>query len=60
MKRQINSRAAWILLRIQFMTANFDLEILQSPGGSLIGSFLWLYMTARSFCSIGTGSSAAL
>lgn len=60
MKRQIESLAAWILARIQFVTAHFDPEVLQWPGGSLIASFLWLYLTARSFWSVGTGAFAAL
>lgn len=49
MKEHINSWAAWMLLRIQFTTANFDPEVLQWPGGSLIAFFLSLYATARSF-----------
>ena len=49
MKRQINSWAAWILVRIHFVTANFDPEVLQ-----------WPCVTTRSFWSVGTGGSAAL
>jgi len=60
MKRQIESWAAWILAKIQIVIANFDPEILQWPGGSLIASFLWLYVTARSLWSVGTDGSAAL
>ncbi len=60
MKRQIKSSGAWILFRIQMVTANFDPEVLQWPGGSLIAPFLWLYVTARSFWSIGTAGAAAL
>lgn len=41
------------------MTANFDSEVLQGPGGSLIAFFLSLYMTARSFCSVDLGVKAA-
>jgi hypothetical protein len=59
MTRQINSWAAWILVGIQFMTANFDPEVLQWPGGSLIASFLWLYVTVRSFWSVGTPAVSA-
>ncbi len=60
MQRQIKAWAAWILVRIQIATANFDPEVLQWPGGSLIASFLWLYVTARSFFSVGIDGSAAL
>jgi len=60
MTRQIESWAAWILVRIQIVTANLDPEVLQWPGGSLIASFLWIYVTARSFWSVGTDGSAAL
>ena len=60
MKKQINSWAAWILDRIRFMSANFDLEVLQSPGGSLIAFVVSLYVTVWTFCSIGTEGSANL
>jgi len=60
MKRLVESSAAWILFRIQMVTANFDPEVLQWPSGSLIAAFLWLYVTVRSFWSVGTGGSAAL
>ena len=60
MKTQIDSLAAWILTRIQNVTANFDPEVLQLPGGSLIASLLWIYVTVRSFSSVGTDGSAAL
>jgi hypothetical protein len=60
MKRQIKSWAAWILVRIQFMTANFDPEVLQWPGGSFIAVFLSLYATARSFWPAGTGGWVTL
>ena len=30
----------WILVRFQIVTGNFDPEVLQWPGGSLIASFL--------------------
>ena len=54
MKTQINSWAAWTLVRIQFVTASFDPEVLQLPGGSLIAFFLSLYVTVRSIWSVGT------
>jgi hypothetical protein len=60
MKTQIDSWAAWILTRIQNATANFDPEVLQLPGGSLIASLLWIYVAARSFSSADTDGSAAL
>lgn len=53
MNRQINSWAAWILVRIQLITAMFDPEILQWPGGSLIAPGLWLYVSVRSVWSVG-------
>ena len=40
------------------MTANFDPEVLQWPGGSLIACFLWVCVTARSIWPVGTGDSA--
>ena len=51
MKGQFNSWAAWILV-------NFDPEVLQWPGGSLIALFLSVYTTARLFWSIGTNGLA--
>jgi hypothetical protein len=60
MKRLINSWAAWIFVRIQFMTSNFDLEVLQWPGGSLIAPVLSLCVTVRSFWSFGAEVSAQL
>jgi hypothetical protein len=33
MTNQIESWATWILVRIQFVTANLDPEVLQWPGG---------------------------
>jgi hypothetical protein len=57
MKKQIESWAAWILVRIQILTAHLDAEVLQWPGGSLIAPFLWLYVAARSYWSIGSGSA---
>lgn len=53
MNRQINSWAAWILVRIQLITTTFDPEILQWPGGSLIAPGLWLYVSVRSVWSVG-------
>jgi hypothetical protein len=49
-----------ILVKIQLVTANFDPEVLQLPGGSLIASLLWIYVTARSFWSVCTYGSVAL
>jgi hypothetical protein len=40
MSSQIDSWATWTLLRMQFVTANLDAEVLQWPGGSLIATFL--------------------
>jgi hypothetical protein len=37
----------WIAARIQIVSANFDPEVLQWPGGSLIAIFLWLYATVH-------------
>jgi hypothetical protein len=48
MTRQIESWAAWILVRTQIVIANLDPEVLQWPGGSLVASFLWIYVAARS------------
>jgi hypothetical protein len=45
MKQQIELGVMWIAARIQIVGANFDPEVLQWPGGSLIAIFLWLYAT---------------
>jgi hypothetical protein len=50
---QLNSWAAWILARMEIMTATFDPEVLQWPGGSVIAAALWLYGTARWFWPVG-------
>jgi hypothetical protein len=42
------------------MTANFDTEVLQWPGGTLIAFFLWLYATAPSFWSVSPGFQDAM
>jgi hypothetical protein len=60
MKAQINTWAASIIVRIQFMTADFDTEVLQWPGGTLIALFLWLYVTASSFWSVSPHGSPFL
>jgi hypothetical protein len=60
MKIQIESWAAWILVRIQIVTANLDPEILQWPGGIVIALLLWLYVVARPLWSVGAGGPAAL
>jgi hypothetical protein len=60
MKTQIESWAAWILVRIQIITANLDPEILQWPGGIVIALLLWLYVVARPLWSVGAGGPAAL
>jgi hypothetical protein len=44
MKTQIASWAAWILVRIQIVTATLDPAILQWPGGIVIALLLWLYV----------------
>lgn len=49
MKTQIESWAAWVLVRIQIATANLDPEVLQWPGGCVIALLLWLYVVARLF-----------
>lgn len=49
MKTQIEFWTAWILGKIQLVAANFDVEVLQWPGGGLVAPFLWLYVTGRSF-----------
>jgi hypothetical protein len=53
MKTQIEIWVAWILVRIQIVTANLDPEILQWPGGFVIALLLWLYAAARPLCSVG-------
>lgn len=58
MKSKIHSWTAWILVRIRFMTANFDFEVLQWPGGSVIAFALSLYVTVRAFWSDGLDGSA--
>jgi hypothetical protein len=60
MKTQFESWAAWILVRIQIVTANLDPEILQWPGGIVIALLLWLYVVARPLWSVGAGGPAAL
>jgi hypothetical protein len=60
MKTQIESWAAWILVRIQIVTANLDPEILQWPGGIVIALLFWLYVVARPLWSVGAGGPAAL
>jgi hypothetical protein len=60
MTNQIEALATSILLRLEFATANLDPEILQWPGGGLIACFLWIYLMAQSFWSVGAGGSAAL
>jgi hypothetical protein len=59
MKTQIESWAAWILVRIQIVTANLDPDVLQWPGGIVIALLLWLYLVARPFWSVA-GHPAAL
>jgi hypothetical protein len=44
MKTQIASWAAWILVRIQFVTATLDPQVMQWPGGIVIALLLWLYI----------------
>jgi hypothetical protein len=51
---------AWILVRIQIVTASLDPQVLQWPGGSLIAPFLWLYGTPRLLWLIGTGDAAPI
>jgi len=59
MKTQIESWAAWILVRIQIITSNLDPEVLQWPGGIVIAVLLWLYVVARPSWLVGEGGSAA-
>ena len=58
MKTQIESWAAWVLVRIQIATANLDQGVLQWPGGSVTALLLWLYVVARPFWSVGAGGPA--
>ena len=60
MKTKIGSWAAWVLVRIQLITATLDPEILQWPGGIAIALFLWLYVVARPFWPLGPGGTAGL
>jgi hypothetical protein len=60
MKTQIASWAAWIFVRIQFVTATLNPEVLQWPGGIVIALLLWLCVVARPFWSVGVGGPAAL
>jgi hypothetical protein len=60
MKTQIASWAAFVLVRIQIVTANLDPEVLQWPGGTAIALLLWLYWVARPFWSVRAGSPAVL
>ena len=48
MSNQIESWATWSLLRMQFVTANLDAEVLQWPGGSLIATFLCIVAMIKS------------
>jgi hypothetical protein len=59
-KTQIESWTVWILVRIQIVTANLDPEVLQWPGGIVIALFIWLYVVARQFWSVGAGRPGAL
>jgi hypothetical protein len=60
MKTQIVSWAAWILVRIQIVTATLDPDLLQRPGGIVVALLLWLYVVARPFWPVGAGGPAAL
>jgi hypothetical protein len=60
MKTQIETWVAWILVRIQIVTANLDPEVVQWPGGIVIALLLWLYVVARPFWSVGSDGPAAL
>jgi hypothetical protein len=60
MKTQMASWAAWILVRIQIVTATLEPEVLQWPGGIVIALLLWLYLVARPFWSVGAGGPPAL
>jgi hypothetical protein len=48
MKLQIQYWAIWLAAKIQIVGADFDPEVLQWPGGSLIAPLLWLYATIAS------------
>jgi hypothetical protein len=52
MKTQIVSWAAWVVVRTQIVTATFDPEVLQGPGGLVIALLLWLYVVVRPFWSV--------
>jgi hypothetical protein len=43
MKLQVQYWAIWLAANFQIVGANFDPEVLQWPGGSLIAPLLWLY-----------------
>jgi hypothetical protein len=60
MKTKIESWVAWILVRIQIVTANLDPEVVQWPGGMIVALLLSLYLVTRPFRSAGAGSPAAL
>jgi hypothetical protein len=60
MKTQIASWAAWILVRIQIVTATLDPEVLQWPGGIVIALLVWLCVVARPVWSVGARGPAAL
>jgi hypothetical protein len=53
-KSKIQSRSAWILVRIQIVIANLDPEVLQWPGGTLIAPLLWFQVMARPFLGVLT------
>ena len=59
MKTQIEIWAAWILVRIQIVTAKLDPEILQWPGGIVIALLFWLcFLKGPRFAlSVQTGRS---
>ena len=52
MKLQIQYWAIWLAAQIQIVGADFDPEVLQWPGGSLIAPLLWLYATIASAWSL--------
>jgi hypothetical protein len=58
-KRKIQSRTVWILVRVQIVIANLDPEVLQWPGGTLIAPLLWFQVMARPFWAFGKGGKAA-
>jgi hypothetical protein len=43
MREQLESCAARLAARLQFVSTELDPEILQLPGGSVIATLLWLY-----------------